>query len=85
MRRPPQTLQLIVSAFLMQGWGQVANLVVLLLGLLIYNGGNPMGPYSTSAAQATFRGSFGPSYISEKTADVLQVSSVRCGSPSSRR
>lgn len=38
----------------MQGWGQVANLVVLLLGLTIYNSG-PNPPYSTSAAQATYR------------------------------
>jgi MFS family permease len=44
----------VTSAFLMQGWGQLLNQVILIVILLISNrGGNP--PYSEKAAQWTFR------------------------------
>ena len=44
-------------AFLMQGWGQLINQVVLILALLIFNsGGRP--PYGEVATQYTFRISF---------------------------
>ncbi|KAH8820223.1 major facilitator superfamily domain-containing protein [Xylogone sp. PMI_703] len=47
----------VALAFLMQGWGQVVNQVVLILLLLIFHGGgNP--PYSETSAQYTFRVSF---------------------------
>ncbi|KAN0063761.1 hypothetical protein ACQY0O_003811 [Thecaphora frezii] len=45
-------------AFLMQGWGQLANQVVLILGLLIFHGSlNPT--YSKTSVQWTFRVQFG--------------------------
>jgi len=45
-------------AFLMQGWGQFANQVVLILLLLIFHsGGDP--PYGTTSTQWTFRVQFG--------------------------
>ncbi|ROT39830.1 MFS general substrate transporter [Sodiomyces alkalinus F11] len=47
----------VTSAFLMQGWGQLANQVVLIALLAIFNGGGA-APYSVSAAQFTFRLSF---------------------------
>ncbi|RFU30048.1 hypothetical protein B7463_g6276, partial [Scytalidium lignicola] len=47
----------VTSAFLMQGWGQFFNQVILILSLLIFNGGgNP--PYSKSSIQYTYRVSF---------------------------
>lgn len=50
-------------AFLMQGWGQFFNQVVLILLLLIFHGGNlrpgASGVYSATAVQWTFRVSFG--------------------------
>ncbi|CAJ2501992.1 Uu.00g048450.m01.CDS01 [Anthostomella pinea] len=49
----------VTMAFLMQGWGQFVNQVVLIVLLCIFNrgsGGEP--PYSISAAQFTFRLSF---------------------------
>jgi len=47
----------VLLAFLMQGWGQLANQVVLLLCLLIFHGGgNP--PYTPLSTQWTFRVSF---------------------------
>jgi MFS family permease len=47
----------VTSAFLMQGWGQFFNQVILILLLLIFNRtGNP--PYSKLAAQWTYRISF---------------------------
>ena len=47
----------VLLAFLMQGWGQLANQVVLLLCLLAFHGGgNP--PYGEVSAQWTFRVSF---------------------------
>ncbi|KAH7359193.1 major facilitator superfamily domain-containing protein [Plectosphaerella cucumerina] len=51
----------VTSAFLMQGWGQLANQIVLLILLVIFNRhAGPPGdpPYSVSAAQFTFRLSF---------------------------
>jgi MFS family permease len=45
-------------AFLMQGWGQFANQVVLILLLLIFHGsGDP--PYGTTSTQWVFRVQFG--------------------------
>ena len=42
----------------LQGWGQLINIGVLMLGLLAFNSsGNP--PYSRAAAGATYRFSFG--------------------------
>jgi len=47
----------VTTAFLMQGWGQFFNQVILILLLLIFHhSGNP--PYSKVAAQWTFRVSF---------------------------
>ncbi|KAK7432553.1 hypothetical protein QQZ08_000760 [Neonectria magnoliae] len=48
----------VTTAFLMQGWGQFVNQVVLIVLLVIFNKGNGSGPYSVSAAQYTFRLSF---------------------------
>lgn len=45
-------------AFLMQGWGQFINQVVLLVLLVIFNSGDGAPPYSKSAAQFAFRLSF---------------------------
>lgn len=45
-------------AFLMQGWGQFVNQVILLVLLVIFNSGDGSPPYSKSAAQYTFRLSF---------------------------
>ena len=47
----------VLLAFTMQGWGQMVNQLILVLGLLIFHGGgNP--PYSELSAQWTFRVSF---------------------------
>ncbi|OBT63652.1 hypothetical protein VE03_07276 [Pseudogymnoascus sp. 23342-1-I1] len=47
----------VTMAFLMQGWGQFWNQVVLIILMLIFNhSGNP--PYSVAMAQWTFRVSF---------------------------
>ncbi len=47
----------VTSAFLMQGWGQFFNQVILIVLLLIFHhSGNP--PYSEVAAQWTYRVSF---------------------------
>ncbi|KAH6703616.1 hypothetical protein VDGD_03222 [Verticillium dahliae] len=48
----------VTMAFLMQGWGQFFNQVVLIALLAIFNEGKGAGPYSESAAQFTFRISF---------------------------
>lgn len=45
-------------AFLMQGWGQLANQAVLILLLLIFHHGSGSPPYSEVAVQWTFRISF---------------------------
>jgi hypothetical protein len=48
----------VTSAFLMQGWGQFANQVLLILLLLIFHHGSGNPPYSKVAAQWTYRVSF---------------------------
>ncbi|PHH69974.1 hypothetical protein CDD82_7410 [Ophiocordyceps australis] len=48
----------VTTAFLMQGWGQFVNQVVLIVLLVIFNSGRGGPPYSTSAAQFTYRLSF---------------------------
>ncbi|CAH0000999.1 unnamed protein product [Clonostachys byssicola] len=48
----------VTMAFLMQGWGQFVNQVLLLVLLVIFNRGDGSPPYSTSAAQYAFRLSF---------------------------
>jgi MFS family permease len=48
----------VTSAFLMQGWGQFANQVILILLLLIFHHGSGNPPYSKVAAQWTYRISF---------------------------
>jgi MFS family permease len=48
----------VVSAFLMQGWGQFFNQVILILLLLIFHHGSGNAPYSKVAAQYTYRVSF---------------------------
>ena len=46
------------SAFLMQGWGQFANQVLLILLLLVFHHGSGNPPYSKLAVQWTYRVSF---------------------------
>ncbi|KAF1959075.1 major facilitator superfamily protein [Byssothecium circinans] len=48
----------VTSAFLMQGWGQFFNQVILILSLLIFHHGSGNPPYSKVAAQWTYRVSF---------------------------
>lgn len=48
----------VTSAFLMQGWGQFFNQVILILLLLIFHHGSGNPPYSAVAAQWTYRISF---------------------------
>ncbi|KAL3138696.1 hypothetical protein ABBQ32_006450 [Trebouxia sp. C0010 RCD-2024] len=48
----------VALAFTMQGWGQLVNLGVLMVGLLAFNS-KGSGPYSHGAAGATYRFSFG--------------------------
>ncbi|KAJ9657979.1 hypothetical protein H2198_003947 [Neophaeococcomyces mojaviensis] len=48
----------VTSAFLMQGWGQFFNQVLLILLLLIFHHGSGNPPYSKVATQWTFRISF---------------------------
>ncbi|KAF2400353.1 putative MFS phosphate transporter [Trichodelitschia bisporula] len=48
----------VTSAFLMQGWGQFLNQVLLILLLLIFHHGSGNAPYSKVAAQWTYRVSF---------------------------
>ena len=48
----------VTMAFLMQGWGQFINQVLLILMLLIFNHGQGDPPYSLAAVQWTFRLSF---------------------------
>ncbi|CAM1507303.1 Fc.00g069440.m01.CDS01 [Cosmosporella sp. VM-42] len=48
----------VTTAFLMQGWGQLVNQVILIVLLVIFNKGDGAPPYSASAAQYTFRLSF---------------------------
>lgn len=48
----------VTSAFLMQGWGQLANQALLIVLLLIFHHGSGNDPYSKVAAQWTYRVSF---------------------------
>ncbi|KAL9090735.1 MAG: hypothetical protein Q9159_001791 [Coniocarpon cinnabarinum] len=48
----------VTSAFLMQGWGQFFNQVLLILLLLIFHHGSGNPPYSKVAVQWTYRISF---------------------------
>lgn len=48
----------VTSAFLMQGWGQFFNQVLLILLLLIFHHGSGNPPYSKISVQWTFRISF---------------------------
>ena len=48
----------VTSAFLMQGWGQFFNQVLLILLLLIFHSGKGSPPYSEVAVQWTYRVSF---------------------------
>ncbi|KAI9708172.1 MAG: hypothetical protein M1820_004126 [Bogoriella megaspora] len=48
----------VTSAFLMQGWGQFFNQVILILLLLIFHHGSGNPPYSHVATQWTYRISF---------------------------
>ncbi|KAI1780069.1 MFS general substrate transporter [Hypoxylon cercidicola] len=48
----------VTMAFLMQGWGQFVNQVVLIVLLIIFNRGHGNPPYSMTATQYTFRLSF---------------------------
>lgn len=48
----------VTMAFLMQGWGQFVNQVLLIVLLVIFNSGDGGPPYTKSAAQFCFRLSF---------------------------
>lgn len=48
----------VTSAFLMQGWGQFINQALLIVLLLCFHHGSGNPPYSTVAAQWTYRVSF---------------------------
>lgn len=48
----------VTSAFLMQGWGQFFNQVLLIILLLCFHHGSGNPPYSTVASQWTYRVSF---------------------------
>lgn len=48
----------VTMAFLMQGWGQFFNQVILIVLMYIFNRGYGTPPYSTTAAQLVFRVSF---------------------------
>ena len=48
----------VTTAFLMQGWGQMANQLILIVGLIIFNSGTGDPPYLESAVQWTYRMSF---------------------------
>ncbi|SZF06072.1 unnamed protein product [Blumeria hordei] len=47
----------VTMAFMMQGWGQLFNVAILIVSLLAFHGGNNL-PYSLLSAQWTFRVSF---------------------------
>jgi hypothetical protein len=53
----------LVLAFLMQGWGQLLNVVILIIFLLILND-STKSPYSKTTSQWLFRLSFVPPLIS---------------------
>lgn len=48
----------VTSAFLMQGWGQFLNQVILIILLLIFHGGTSSPPYGRTLSQWTYRVSF---------------------------
>ncbi|KAK3067268.1 hypothetical protein LTS18_001221, partial [Coniosporium uncinatum] len=48
----------VTSAFLMQGWGQFINQIILIIMLVITTGGNTDPPYTKKDAQWTYRVSF---------------------------
>ncbi|KAI9682913.1 MAG: hypothetical protein M1829_006349 [Trizodia sp. TS-e1964] len=48
----------VTSAFLMQGWGQFWNQLILIILLLVFHHGSGQPPYSEVAAQWTYRVSF---------------------------
>lgn len=48
----------VTSAFLMQGWGQLINQVILILSLLVFHSGSGNPPYSKKVAQWVYRVSF---------------------------
>lgn len=48
----------VTTAFLMQGWGQFFNQIILIIGLLVFHHGSGNPPYSEVAAQWTYRISF---------------------------
>jgi MFS family permease len=48
----------VTSAFLMQGWGQLWNQVILIVALLVFHHGSGNPPYSEISAQWTYRISF---------------------------
>ena len=48
----------VTSAFLMQGWGQFFNQLLLIVFLIIFNSGTGDPPYLQSAVQWTYRMSF---------------------------
>ena len=48
----------VTSAFLMQGWGQLANQALLIVLLLVFHHGSGNAPYSKVSAQWTYRISF---------------------------
>jgi len=48
----------VTMAFLMQGWGQFFNQVILIILLLVFHHGSGNPPYSAVSAQWTFRVSF---------------------------
>lgn len=48
----------VTSAFLMQGWGQFFNQVVLVVLLLVFHHGSGDAPYSAISTQSTYRVSF---------------------------
>ena len=48
----------VTMAFLMQGWGQMANQVILIVLLIVFNSGTGDPPYLQSAVQWTYRLSF---------------------------
>lgn len=48
----------VTTAFLMQGWGQMANQVLLIVLLLVFHHGSGNPPYSAVSAQWTYRMSF---------------------------
>lgn len=48
----------VTSAFLMQGWGQFLNQVILIILLLIFNSGSGNPPYDKVVVQWTYRVAF---------------------------